>query len=193
MMRRFLISAAVIATALWVASAGAEESIRAVSFIPKNHPVMEQANVWVNTINEALAGKLKINYVGGSEVIGRYQQQNALRTGVIDMTLSTVADFQDEIPEVSTFTLSKIGPAEERKSGFYEKNPGRDMAVKQLTNKPPTENSKGLRFGNYVQGREVIEEELEAVFAGKKDAKTALNEAVKRGNEVLRKFQAANK
>jgi sn-glycerol 3-phosphate transport system substrate-binding protein len=80
-----------------------------------------------------------------------------------------------------------------QKSGFYDKNPGREAAVKQLTNKPPTENSRGLRFGNFVQGREVIEEELESVFAGKKDAKTALDEAVKRGNEVLRKFQAANK
>ncbi len=80
-----------------------------------------------------------------------------------------------------------------RKSGFYEKNPGADMAVKQLTNKPPTANSKGLRFGNYVQGREVFEEEMESVFAGKKDAKTALDDAVKRGNEILRKFQATNK
>jgi sn-glycerol 3-phosphate transport system substrate-binding protein len=80
-----------------------------------------------------------------------------------------------------------------RKSGFYDKNPGADMPVRQLTNKAPTANSKGLRFGNFVQGREVIEEEMEAVFAGKKDAKTALDDAVKRGNEVLRKFEAANK
>jgi sn-glycerol 3-phosphate transport system substrate-binding protein len=80
-----------------------------------------------------------------------------------------------------------------RKSGFYEKNPGADMPVKQLTLHEPTANSKGLRFGNFVQGREVIEEEMEAVFAGKKDAKTALDDAVKRGNEILRKFEAANK
>jgi len=80
-----------------------------------------------------------------------------------------------------------------RKSGFYDKNPGADIAVKQLTNKPPTANSKGLRFGNFVQGREVIEEEMEAVFAGKKDAKTALDDAVNRGNVILRKFEAANK
>jgi len=39
-----------------------------------------------------------------------------------------------------------------KKSGFYEKDPGAELAVKQLTNKPPTANSKGLRFGNYVQG-----------------------------------------
>jgi len=80
-----------------------------------------------------------------------------------------------------------------RKSGFYDKNPGADLAVQQLTNKPPTANSKGLRFGNFVQGREVIEEEMESVFAGKNDAQTAMNDAVKRGNDILRRFQAANK
>ena len=80
-----------------------------------------------------------------------------------------------------------------KKSGFYEKNPGAEVAIKQLTNKPPTANSKGLRFGNFVQGRSVIEEEMEAVFSGKKDAKTALDDAVRRGNEILRKFEAANK
>jgi len=80
-----------------------------------------------------------------------------------------------------------------KKSGFYDQNPGRDMAVLQLTHKAPTANSKGLRFGNMPQGREVFEEEMEAVFVGKKDAKTAMNDAVKRGNEILRRFQAANK
>jgi sn-glycerol 3-phosphate transport system substrate-binding protein len=80
-----------------------------------------------------------------------------------------------------------------RKSGFYQKDPGAELPVRQLTNKLPTENSKGLRFGNFVQGRTVIEEELEAVFAGKKDAKTGLDDAVKRANEILRQFEAANK
>jgi len=80
-----------------------------------------------------------------------------------------------------------------KKSGFYDKNPGRDTAVLQLTHKPPTENSKGLRFGNFVQGRTIIEEELEAVFAGKKSAKAALDDAVRRGNELLRQFEAANR
>ena len=80
-----------------------------------------------------------------------------------------------------------------KNSGFYDKNPGRDMAVRQLTNKEPTANSKGLRFGNFVQGRTVIEEELEAAFQGKKTAKAALDDAVRRGNEILRQFEAANK
>jgi len=80
-----------------------------------------------------------------------------------------------------------------RKSGYYDKEPGALVTIQQLTHKPPTENSKGLRFGNFVQGREVIEEEMEAVFAGRKDAKSALDDAVRRGNEILRKFEAATK
>ena len=79
------------------------------------------------------------------------------------------------------------------KSGFYNKEPGADIAIRQLNNKSPTANSKGLRFGGFVQGREVFEEEMEAVFQGKKNAKTAMDDAVRRGNEILRKFEAANR
>ena len=79
------------------------------------------------------------------------------------------------------------------KQGFYKQFPGRDVAIKELTLNPPTENSKGLRIGNFVQIRDVVDEELEQVWSGKKDAKTALDEAVKRGNELLKKFNDANK
>jgi sn-glycerol 3-phosphate transport system substrate-binding protein len=80
-----------------------------------------------------------------------------------------------------------------RKQGFYEKFPGRDVAVKQLMLNPPTENSKGLRIGNFVQIRDIVDEEMEAVWAGKKSAKQALDDAVARGNKQLREFEAANK
>jgi sn-glycerol 3-phosphate transport system substrate-binding protein len=79
------------------------------------------------------------------------------------------------------------------KAGFYKKFPGRDIAVKELTLNPPTENSKGLRIGNLVLIRDVVDEELESVWSGKKNAKAALDDAVKRGNELLRKFETANK
>jgi len=79
-----------------------------------------------------------------------------------------------------------------RSQGFYDKNPGTDVAIKQMTLNPPTENSKGLRFGSFVQIRDVIEEELEQAFAGTKTAKEALDSAVKRGNDLLRQFEKAN-
>ena len=77
-----------------------------------------------------------------------------------------------------------------KKQGFYEKNPGTDVAIRQLNYKPPTENSKGLRFGNFVQIRDIINEELEAVWAGQKSAQEALDSAVARGNKLLRQFEA---
>lgn len=80
-----------------------------------------------------------------------------------------------------------------QKSGFYDKNPGTDIAVLQMNSKKPTKLSKGVRLGNFVQVRSIIDEELEAVWAGKKAPKDALDEAVKRGNEQLRRFEQANK
>jgi sn-glycerol 3-phosphate transport system substrate-binding protein len=78
------------------------------------------------------------------------------------------------------------------KSGYYQKNPGTDVAVNQMIRKT-TDKSRGVRLGNYVQIRAIEDEELEQVWAGKKSAKEALDSAVKRGNELLVKFQQANK
>ena len=50
-----------------------------------------------------------------------------------------------------------------------------------------------MRLGNFVQIRNVIDEELEGVWGGQKTAKAALDDAVKRGNELLEKFEKANK
>jgi sn-glycerol 3-phosphate transport system substrate-binding protein len=78
------------------------------------------------------------------------------------------------------------------KSGYYQKNPGTDVAVNQMIRKT-TDKSRGVRLGNYVQIRAIEDEELEQVWAGKKTAKEGLDSAVKRGNELLAKFQQANK
>lgn len=80
-----------------------------------------------------------------------------------------------------------------KKEGFYKENPGTDTAIKELSLHQPTPNSKGLRFGNFVQIRDIINEEMEAIWAGKKTAKQGLDEAVKRGDVLLRKFERAHK
>ncbi|MBO6603136.1 MULTISPECIES: sn-glycerol-3-phosphate ABC transporter substrate-binding protein UgpB [Rhodophyticola] len=76
--------------------------------------------------------------------------------------------------------------------GFFEENPGTDTAIEQLSLNEPTPASRGLRFGNFVQIRDVINEELEAVWAGDKTAREAMDAAVERGNDLLRRFEAAN-
>jgi sn-glycerol 3-phosphate transport system substrate-binding protein len=79
-----------------------------------------------------------------------------------------------------------------RQQGFYDKNPGTDVAVKEINLNPPTDNSKGLRLGNFVQIRAIIEEEVENALQGKKTPQQALDSAVSRGNELLRQFQKSN-
>ncbi len=76
--------------------------------------------------------------------------------------------------------------------GYYEKNPGSDVAITQITRGTPSENSKGVRFGNFTQVRTIVDEEFQALLAGNKDAQQALDSAVKRGNALLREFEAAN-
>jgi sn-glycerol 3-phosphate transport system substrate-binding protein len=173
--------------AMLTSSTGAQANIRrtakfqwSVNFMPywddvKGAPqnsIIGGASLWVMSgkTNNVYKGVAKFfHFLSGPEV----QMDWHTSTGYVPITYAA-------------YELTK-------KSGYYQKNPGAEVAIKELTNKPPTPNSKGLRFGNFVQGREVIEEELEAVFAGKKDAKSALDEAVRRGNEILRKFEAQNK
>ncbi len=77
--------------------------------------------------------------------------------------------------------------------GFYDANPGTDIAVIQMTAKEPTANSKGLRLGSFDQIRGIIDEELEAVWSGDKSAQEAMDSAVERGNKLLRRFEQASK
>jgi sn-glycerol 3-phosphate transport system substrate-binding protein len=79
-----------------------------------------------------------------------------------------------------------------KKSGFYEKTPGPQVAVQQMIVKT-TAKSRGIRLGSFVQIRTIIDEELETVWNGKKTAKEALDNAVRRGDELLVKFERANK
>ena len=56
-----------------------------------------------------------------------------------------------------------------------------------------TQNSKGLRLGSFDQIRGIIDEEMEGVYNGTKTAQVALDNAVRRGNVLLRRFERANK
>jgi sn-glycerol 3-phosphate transport system substrate-binding protein len=106
------------------------------------------------------------------------------------LTFLSDTDRQVYLHEESGYLpITKAAYEKTKESGFYDKNPILEVALKELTNKPPTENSRGLRFGGMVQMRDVWSEEIEAALAGKKTAKEALDAAVSRGNQMLRQFE----
>jgi sn-glycerol 3-phosphate transport system substrate-binding protein len=85
--------------------------------------------------------------------------------------------------------ITKAAYAKAKEQGFYKDQPYLETPLKELTNLEPTENSRGLRLGNMVQLRDTWAEEIETALAGKKTAKQALDDAVKRGNVMLRQFE----
>ncbi|MFM1854751.1 MAG: sn-glycerol-3-phosphate transporter substrate binding protein UgpB [Pseudomonadota bacterium] len=78
------------------------------------------------------------------------------------------------------------------KSGFYKNNPGTDVSVTQMVRKT-TDKSRGIRLGNFVQIRTIMDEEMEQIWAGKKSPKDGLEAIKKRGDELLERFERANR
>jgi len=88
--------------------------------------------------------------------------------------------------------LTQAAYALTQQSGFYQQNPGSDVAIKSLLNKPPTVYSKGIRLGNFMQIREVNDTALEAVFSKQMSVKQALSYAQTRANALLKRFAELN-
>ena len=142
-----------------------------VTGAPQN-TIIGGASLWVMTGHPAAEYKgvaAFFNYLSSPEV----QSDWHLFTGYLPITMAA-------------YELTK-------KQGAYEKDPGMETALKQMTLNKPTQNSKGLRFGDYVQVRDINYGELEAIFSGQKTAQQGLNDAVASGNKLLRRFEKANK
>ncbi|AJD45300.1 sn-glycerol-3-phosphate ABC transporter substrate-binding protein UgpB [Rhizobium sp. SEMIA 4085] len=123
------------------------------------------ASLWV------FAGKSDAEYKGIAEFFHFLSQTNV----------------QARLHQVSGYMPVTMAAYEEtKKSGFYDKNPGRQTPILQMMGKAPTENSKGVRLPNLPQVRDIMNEEFEAMLAGKQDAKTALDKAVERGNAAIK-------
>lgn len=77
-------------------------------------------------------------------------------------------------------------------AGFYEQNPGSDVAVKQL-DAQTTENSRGIRLGYLPQIRDIEDGVMEEIFAGKIKPEQGLKNMTDRGNELLQRFERSSK
>ena len=98
---------------------------------------------------------------------------------------------QSRLHQVSGYLPVTMAAYEDtKKSGFYEKNPAREIPIQQMMGKEPTENSKGVRLINLPQVRDIQNEEFEKMLAGEQTAQQALDNAVARGNEAIKQALA---
>ena len=63
-----------------------------------------------------------------------------------------------------------------------------ELGVESL-NQPGDANSRGIRLGFYVQFREIFKEETQRSFNGEQSMQAALDNAKRRGDELLRRFE----
>jgi len=75
----------------------------------------------------------------------------------------------------------------------FKKNPNLWTAFAQITSGKTTANSQGVRLGNLIAIRDVIEGEMENILAGKKTSKQGLDEAVKKSDGILKEFASMYK
>ncbi len=139
---------------------------------PKNS-IIGGASFWVMTSPRRTPEEYKavaefFRYISRPEVVAKWH----VETGFLPITFPGIQQVQT--------------------MGYYQQNPGADIPYKQLTRTLPTKNTRGLRLGNMPEIRTVIYEEFEKAFQGQQTAKQAMDNAVRRGNEVLRRFEKAN-
>jgi sn-glycerol 3-phosphate transport system substrate-binding protein len=91
--------------------------------------------------------------------------------------------------ETGYFPITLTAYEQLKSEGYYKEYPYQEVGIKQLTRRDPTKISRGLRLGYFIQIRNIINEELELVWSGKKTAQEAMDNAVARSNVKLREFE----
>ena len=136
----------------------------------RTNTVVGGASLWV------LSGKSEDEYRGAAEYL------KFLATPESEEFWSTNTGY---IPVTKTGYDALVA------KGFYDNAPykGREVAIKSLTYTDPTPLTRGIRLGGFIQARAEWVAEVEAALAGKKTMQEALNTAVERSNQVLRRFE----
>ena len=104
-------------------SAGAlaqEVTLRLVSAFPENGIYVQRLLPWIQKVNAEGKGVLQINFLGGPKAIPTFEVGNAVKTGVVDMALSTGAFYTNVMPEADFLKLTQIPVAEQRKNGAFD-------------------------------------------------------------------------
>lgn len=141
-----------------------------------------------------VAGAPQNSIIGGATLWTLTGHSDAEYDGVADfLSYLSSAEVQADWHQFTGYLPITTAAYElSKQQGYYDANPGADIAIKQVNLNAPTSNSKGLRFGNYVQIRGVIDEEFENLLSGSKTAQQALDDLVTRGNALIADFVEAN-
>ena len=111
-----LLVAALLAPGLVAAQ---ETTLRMVSAFAENGIYVQHLQKWLQKVNAEGKGTLQINFIGGPKAIPTFEVGNAVKTGVVDMALSTGAFYTNVMPEADFLKLTQVPVAEQRRNGAF--------------------------------------------------------------------------
>jgi TRAP-type C4-dicarboxylate transport system substrate-binding protein len=115
------ISIAAATVALAISPASAKDTLNAVTALQTNNAMSQSfLTTFVAPLNKKAAGKIKINYVGGQEVVPPRKAANAVKRGQFDMLHSPTAYYIGTVPEGYAMLASNKGPRVLRKNGGFK-------------------------------------------------------------------------
>ncbi|MDD5009546.1 MAG: TRAP transporter substrate-binding protein DctP [Syntrophorhabdaceae bacterium] len=95
--------------------------LKGITFAPRNEAHLTEIPMLIDMIKKESNGQLKINWVGGPEVIPSFDQSIALKNGTIDMLLYyPFSYFTSMLPVADAKGISQLSAWEERKNGCYD-------------------------------------------------------------------------
>jgi len=109
------------ALALGAGAASAQEiTLRVVSAFAENSTYVKRLEAWIARVNAQDKGTLQLNFIGGPKAIPTFEVGNAVKTGVVDMALSTGAFYTNVMPEADALKLTRMFVAEQRRNGAFD-------------------------------------------------------------------------
>jgi TRAP-type C4-dicarboxylate transport system substrate-binding protein len=116
-----LVALVVIALVLSpVAGAAQDATLKVVSAFPENSNYVKRLEAWIERVNTESKGTLRLNFIGGPRAIPTFEVGNAVRTGVVDLAMSTGAFYTNVFPESDALKLTQMPIAEQRKNGAFD-------------------------------------------------------------------------
>jgi TRAP-type transport system periplasmic protein len=121
MKMRLLKAAALLAAAGFSTGALAQEvTLRLVSAFAENGIYVQRLQPWIEKFNAEGKGVLQLNFIGGPKAIPTFEVGNAVKTGVVDLALTTGAFYTNVMPEADFLKLTQVTIAEQRKNGAFD-------------------------------------------------------------------------
>lgn len=94
--------------------------LRGITSWHEEYDMSKAFMLFKDMVNERLAGKLELRYLGGPEIAAPNNQVEALKNGVVDVVLTAAAYYRSEVPVAAAAMFTNKSPTALRRFGYAD-------------------------------------------------------------------------